>query len=164
MNRVLYTLDEYYQKKKEANKWLIFSICVLVFGLAFLGFSAFLVNPKSALIIKIIDSVIVSISFIVSIFIFIELFLETRYRNIFVYRLLAVERFEGKIKITNIRKPYIVKKHIKAFEIEAKDENDKIITCYLEDAFDINLKIGDEIKVVIATNFITEIEKINDEK
>ena len=157
MNRVLYTLEEYNKDKKKATKRLIFSICVFVLGLLFLGLSAFLINPKTVLFIKVIDSIFVSICFIIAIYIFIELFLETKFRNKFIYRLLTVERFEGKIKITKIREPYRVRKHVKAYEIEAIDENQKEITCYFEDRFDLGLKVGEEIKVIIASNFITEI-------
>ena len=157
MNKVLYTLEEYYKDKKKATKWLIFSICVFVLGLIFLGLSAFLINPRTVLLIKIIDSIVVSICFVVSIYIFIELFLTTKFRNKFVYRLLTVERFEGKLKITKIREPYKIRKHVRAYEIDAVDENQKEITCYLEDRFDLSFEVGAEIRVIIASNFITEI-------
>lgn len=157
MNKVLYTLEEYYKDKKKATKWLIFSIGVFVLGLIFLGLSAFLINPRTVLLIKIIDSIVVSICFVVSIYIFIELFLTTKFRNKFVYRLLTVERFEGKLKIIKIREPYKIRKHVRAYEIEAVDENQKEITCYLEDRFDLSFEVGAEIRVIIASNFITEI-------
>ena len=157
MNKVLYTLEEYYKDKKKATKWLIFSICVFVLGLIFLGLSAFLINPRTVLLIKIIDSIVVSICFVVSIYIFIELFLTTKFRNKFVYRLLTVERFEGKLKITKIREPYRIRKHVRAYEIDAVDENQKEITCYLEDRFDLSFEVGAEIRVIIASNFITEM-------
>ena len=109
----------------------------------------------------VIDSIILSLSLIISIYLFIERFLTSRLRYKFLYRLLTVERFEGKIKIKKINKPYLVKRGINAYEIEALDDDNKIINCFLEDINPLDFSVDDEIEVTLANNFIVEIKEKN---
>ena len=156
-----YSKETYEKIKKDNRNYLIISILILFFGLAFLGLSAFLINNKSVAIIMVIDSIILSLSLIISIYLFLERFLTSRLRYKFLYRLLTVERFEGKIKIKKINKPYLVKRGITAYEIEALDDENKIISCFLEDINPLDFSVDDEIEVTLANNFIVEIKEKN---
>lgn len=159
----LYAKESYLEQKKKAKLWLIFSICIFAFSLTFLGLSALFIKPNTVKAVTIIDSVVVSIGMVIAAFLFIEKFLAIHSRNKFVYRLLTVERFKGKITIIKIKESYLVKKNIKAHEIEAKDEDDKVVNYYYEDGLPLSFKEGDTINVITAANFIVEIEDIKDE-
>ena len=158
-----YSIETYKELKKRNKKFLILSIFLFVFGLAFLFLSAFLINVKTVLIIKIIDIVILSSSLILSAFFLLEKYIPGISRNRFLYRLLTVERFEGRLKVIHINEPYLVKKGIYAYEIEAMDEDQKIINCYYEANNPLEFKEDEEIDVVIAMNFIVGIKEKNHE-
>lgn len=154
-----YSTCTYEELKRKNKKFLIISISFLVFGLAFLFLSAFLINVKTVLAIKIIDILIVSASLVVSAFLLLEKYIPGVQRKKFLYRLLTVERFEGKLKIVDIRKPYLVKKHIFAYEIEAIDEDNKTLNCYYETINPLEFEKGEEIDVTLAMNFIVAIKE-----
>ncbi|MBR4377893.1 MAG: hypothetical protein IKP50_03320 [Bacilli bacterium] len=118
-----------------------------------------MINVKTVLVIKIIDIVFVSASLVVSAFLLLEKYIPGVQRKKFLYRLLTVERFEGKLKIVDIRKPYLVKKHIFAYEIEAIDEDNKTLNCYYETINPLEFKEGEEIDVTLAMNFIVAIKE-----
>lgn len=164
MNSELYSKETYFKLKKSYVIWLIISIVLFVFGLAFLFLSAFLINEKTILAIKIVDLVVVNISFVVSAYFFIEFFVKRRIRTRFIYRLLTVDRYSGVITIQEIKKPYFVRKWIKAYEIEALDDSGKKVTCYFEDVQLIPFKAGDQLNVTLASNFIVDIEGPENEK
>ena len=153
----LYSQETYFKLKKDYKKWLIISILLFIIGLSLLFLSAFIINHKNVLYIKIIDIVLVNIILLVAVYFFIELFVKKRIRSQFLYRLLTMERFSGKIRITEIKKPYLVRKHIRAYEVVAKDENDKEMICYLEEAAPLSLNVNDEVEVILAHNFIVDV-------
>lgn len=154
-----YSKETYEKIKKDNRKWLILSTLFLLIGLAFLGLSAFFINKNSVIIIIIIDSIILSLSLITSIYIFIELFLTTRLRYKFLYRLLTVERFEGTIKINKINPPYLVKRGVMAYEIEACDDDNKVLNCFYESINPLDFHVGDELEITLANNFIVDIKE-----
>lgn len=159
-----YSQETYEELKKRNTKFLILSISLLVFGLAFLFLSAFLINVKTVLAIKIVDIVILSASLILSAFFLLEKFIPGVSRKRFLYRLLTVERFEGKLKVIDIREPYLVKKGIFAYEIEVIDEDNKTINCYYEAINPLEFKKDEEIDVTIAMNFIVGIKEKDHEE
>ncbi len=159
-----YSKETYEELKKRNSKFLVISISLLIFGLAFLFLSAFLINTKTVLTIKIVDSVVLSISLIFSFFFLLEKYIPGVRRKKFLYRLLTVERFEGKLKVIDIREPYLVKKGIFAYEIEAIDEENRTFNCYYETINPLEFEKEDEIDVVIAMNFIVDIKENNHEE
>ena len=163
MNSELYGQETYFRMKKSYKLWLIISILIFVFGLAFLFLSCLLINEKTVLAIKIIDLVIVNVAFIFSCYFFIEFFIKRRIRSKFIYRLLTVDRYSGVIVVQEIKKPYLVRKWIRAYEIEALDDSDKKISCYFEDIQPLPFKVGDQITVTLANNFIVDIGADNEE-
>lgn len=164
MENNYYSKETYFNLKKECRNALILSIASFSFGLLFLGLSAFLINVNTVLLIKFIDSFVVSLSFVLGCYLFIEHYLPKKNRNRFLYRLLTVDRFEGKIQIKNIREPYLIKKNINAYEIEAIDDDGKILNCFYESLLPIEFEIGDTLIVTLASNFIVDIkEKISHE-
>lgn len=158
-----YSKETYFKIKKDNNKYLALFICLLVFGLAFLFLSAFLINTKTVTIIKIIDSVVLSSCLILSFYFLLMKYIPGVRRNKFLYRLLTVERFEGRLKVLDIKSPYLVKRGITAYEIEAKDEDGKVISCFYEDINPLEFKKDDEIEVTLAMNFIVMIRENNHE-
>ena len=164
MNKELYSKESYFKMKKSYKIWLVISIFIFVFGLAFLFLSGLLISEKTIIAIKIIDLIIVNISFIVSCYFFIEFFIKRKIRSKFLYRLLTVERYNGSITIQEIKKPYLVRKWIKAYEINALDDNNKQICCYYEDIQELTFKVGDQINATLANNFIVDILGKKDEK
>ena len=159
-----YSKETYEELIKRNKKFLILSISICVFGLAFFFLSAFLINVKTVLIIKIIDILILSSSLIISSYLLLEKFIPGVSRKKFLYRLLTVDRFEGKLKIVEIRKPYLVKKGIYAYEIEAVDEENKTLICYYEALNELELKKDDVVDVTIAMNFIVGIKETSHEE
>lgn len=159
-----YSLETYEELKMRNKIFLILSISLFVFGLAFLFLSAFLINVKTVLIIKIIDIVILSTALVLSAFFLLEKYLPGINRNKFLYRLLTVERFEGHLKIIHINEPYLVKRGIYAYEIEAMDDDKRIINCYYEVNNPLEFKDGDEIDATIAMNFIVGIKEKDHEE
>ena len=159
-----YSVETYEELKKRNKIFLILSISLFVFGLAFLFLSAFLINVKTVLIIKIIDIVILSVALVLSAFFLLEKYIPGIRRNRFLYRLLTVERFEGRLKVIHIYEPYLVKKGIYAYEIEAMGDDGKTINCYYEASNQLEFKDNEEIDVVIAMNFIVGIKEKNHEE
>lgn len=163
MNRELYSEETYFKMKKSYKIWLTISILIFIFGLAFLFLSGLLINEKTVLAIKIIDLVIVNVAFIFSCYFFIEFFIKRRIRCKFIYRLLTVDRYSGVITIQEIKKPYLVRKWVKAYEIDALDDSGKKISCYYEDIQPLAFQVGDQINVTLANNFIVDIGADNEE-
>ena len=159
-----YSKETYEELIKRNKKFLILSISICVFGLAFFFLSAFLINVKTVLIIKIIDILVLSSSLIISSYLLLEKFIPGVNRKKFLYRLLTVDRFEGKLKVIDIREPYLVKNGIFAYEIEAIDEENRIINCYYETINPLEFKKDEEIDAVIAMNFIVGIKEKNHEE
>lgn len=157
MNSDLYSKETYFKMKKSYKIWLVISIAIFVFGLAFLFLSAFLINEKTVLIIKIVDIVVVNISLLVSCYFFIEFFIKRMIRCKFIYRLLTVDRYNGVLTIQEIKKPYLVRKWVRAYEIDATDDSGKKISCYYENIQPLSFKEGDRIDVMLASNFIVDI-------
>lgn len=152
-----YTLETYENLKKGIKKWCVISICVFAFGLVFLGLSAFLINPKTVILITVIDAVVVSVSFAIAIYFLIEKVIRNISRRNFLYHLLSVERFKGNLKIKKIHKPYLVKKNVVAYEIEVLDDENKLLNCFYESFLPMSFKEGDVIEATLAMNFIVEI-------
>ena len=159
-----YSQETYEELKKRNTKFLALSISLSIFGLAFLFLSAFLINVKTILIIKILDIVILSTSLVFSAFFLLEKYIPGISRKRFIYRLLTVDRFQGRLKVIDIREPYLVKKGIFAYEIEAIDEDNKTINCYYETINPLEFKKEEEIDVVIAMNFIVGIKRKDHEE
>jgi len=159
-----YSLETYNKNRKYLRVWLVLLIIIFFVSLALVGLSAFLVKPSSAVAIIVVDSIILSISLCVVIFLIFEKYIPYYRRNKFLYNLLIVNRYEGTIKIKKINKPYLVKKNIEAYEIEAIDDTNKIFVCYLETSFPLSFKEGDEISVLLANSFIVDILESNNEK
>lgn len=159
-----YSQETYEELKKRNTKFLVLSISLSIFGLAFLFLSAFLINVKTILIIKILDIVILSTSLVFSAFFLLEKYIPGISRKRFIYRLLTVDRFQGRLKVIDIREPYLVKKGIFAYEIEAIDEDNKTIICYYETINPLEFKKEEEIDVVIAMNFIVGIKRKDHEE
>ncbi len=158
-----YSKETYLQLKKESHKWLILSISSFVFGLLFFGLSALYINVKTVLAVTIIDAIILSASLIAGFYILLDIYIPKIRRNKFVYRLLTVERFVGQIKVTKIKEPYLVRKYIEAYEIEALDEDNKVLICYLESVHQLDFEVGDVINVTLSASFIVDIgEKTNE--
>ena len=159
-----YSQETYEELKKRNTKFLVLSISLSIFGLTFLFLSAFLINVKTILIIKILDIVILSTSSVFSAFFLLEKYIPGISRKRFIYRLLTVDRFQGRLKVIDIREPYLVKKGIFAYEIEAIDEDNKTINCYYETINPLEFKKEEEIDVVIAMNFIVGIKRKDHEE
>lgn len=158
-----YSKISYLRIKKKKVNYLTISIVILVFGLAFLGLSALFINPSSVNIVKLVDSLVVSLSTLTACFFFIEGFWPAKRRADLLYRLLTVDRYEGEIKIIDIHSPYLVRKGIEAYEIEAEDEEGKRINCYLESNVENDLEIGKTYKVILAMNFIIGEKRVDNE-
>lgn len=159
MNSELYSKETYFKLKKSYTLWLIISIAIFVFGLAFLFLSALFINEKTVLVVKIIDLVVVNISLLVACYLFIEFFIKRVIRCKFLYRLLTVDRYSGVLTIQEIKKPYLVRKWVRAYEIDALDDSGKKISCYYEDINPVEFKVGDIINATLASNFIVEISR-----
>lgn len=164
MNSGLYSKETYFKLEKSYKMWLIISLAIFTFGLAFLFLSGLLINEQTVLAVKIVDLVVVNISFLVAAYFFIEFFVKRRIRSKFVYRLLTVDRYSGAITIQEIKKPYFVRKWIKAYEINALDDSGKKIVCYYEDIEPLPFKVGDTLNMTLASNFIVDIEGSENEK
>ena len=158
-----YSKETYEKMKKSYKLWLISAILIIFIGLLFFGLSAFLINNKTVLIIKIVDAIILSLALITGAIIIIVAYVPLKRRNKFLYRLLTVERFEGSLVIKEIRKPYLVRKSILAYEIVAVDDEDKTINCFYEANLPINFKVDDKVEVTLAANFIVDIKEANNE-
>ena len=157
MNSELYSKETYFKIKKHSQIWFIIAIAIFVFGLAFLFLSGLFINQQTILIVKIIDLVMVNISFLVACYFFIEFFIKKTIRCKFLYRLLTVERYSGTLTIQEIKKPYLVRKWIKAYEIDALDDSGKKISCYYESIQPLDFKAGDKINATLANGFIVDI-------
>lgn len=155
-----YTVEYYRYLKKRTIVYLISSIVAIVFGIAFVLLTGLFINDKNVLVFKIVDSIILSICLITSLFCFIELFYPSKNRLKFIYQLLALSRYQGVVKVLNISNLTLIRRGIYGYEITVLDENEKQAIYYLEDISKIN--IGDVIKITIANNFILEVEKEND--
>lgn len=163
MNENLYTLETYSCMKKDAKKGLVISLVLFLIGLTLFFLSYFLITPANVQIMKVVDSLVLIIFLASGAYIFIHAYALKKIRSRFIYRLLTVERFEGRMVIKDIKKPYLVRKWVKAYEIEAIDDEGKNINVYYEYNQPLNFQVGDELEVVLAMNFIVAIKEINHE-
>ncbi len=158
-----YSKETYEKMKKSYKLWLISAILIIFMGLLFFGLSAFLINNKNVLLIKVFDAIILSLSLITGAIIILVVYIPLKRRNQFLYRLLTVERFEGVLVIKEIREPYLVRKSIMAYEIVAIDDEGKTINCFYEANLPLNFKVDDKVEVTLAVNFIVDIKEAQDE-
>ena len=158
-----YSKETYEKMKKSYKLWLISAILIIFIGLLFFGLSAFLINSKTVLLIKIFDAIILSLSLITGAIIILVVFIPLKRRNQFLYRLLTVERFEGVLTVKEIREPYLVRKSILAYEIVAVDDEGKTINCFYEANLPLNFRVDDKVEVTLAANFIVDIKEAQDE-
>lgn len=158
-----YSKETYEKMKKSYKLWLISAILIFFMGLLFFGLSAFLINNKTVLLIKVFDAIILSLSLITGAIVILVVYIPLKRRNQFLYRLLTVERFEGVLVIKEIREPYLVRKSILAYEIVAIDDEGKTINCFYEANLPLNFKVDDKVEVTLAANFIVDIKEAQDE-
>ena len=158
-----YSKETYEKMKKSYKLWLISAILIIFMGLLFFGLSAFLINNKTVLLIKIVDAIILSLALIAGAIIILTIYVPLKRRNQFLYRLLTVERFEGTLTIKEIREPYLVRKSILAYEIVAIDDEGKTINCFYEANLPVDFEVDDKVEVTLAANFIVDIKGANNE-
>lgn len=158
-----YSKETYEKMKKSYKLWLISAILIIFMGLLFFGLSAFLINNKTVLLIKVFDAIILSLSLITGAIVILVVYIPLKRRNQFLYRLLTVERFEGVLVIKEIREPYLVRKSILAYEIVAIDDEGKTINCFYEANLPLNFKVNDKVEATLAANFIVDIKEAQDE-
>ena len=159
MENNYYSLSTYNKLKKQCKTSLILALIILFMALAFLFISAFFININTVSTIKVMDILVTSLLLCVSIYLLVELYIPKINRKKFIYRLLTVNRYEGNIEILEIHQPYLIKKGIFANEIIAKDEDNKILNCFIETCLNVNLNIGQHLKVNLAQNFIVDIKE-----